>query len=76
MDGVESEDGGDGDGDGVRRRRRGAASAASWEEARRPGRVSAPSHRSSGERRAIATRRRRRSGVDPHASRGRRGWIG
>jgi hypothetical protein len=38
-----------------------AASAASWEEARRPGRVSAPSHRSSGERRAIATRRRRRS---------------
>jgi hypothetical protein len=52
VDGVESA--GVGDGDGVQRRRRCVASDASWEDARRPGRVNAPSHRSSRERRAIA----------------------
>ena len=61
VDGVEESEGeGEGeeggwDGDGARRRRRGEASAASGDGARRPGRVSEPSHRSSGERRAIAT---------------------
>lgn len=68
MEGVEESEGdGEGDGEGARRRRRGEASAASGDGVRRPGRVSEPSHRSSGGRRAIATgtrrpaRRRRRA---------------
>jgi hypothetical protein len=49
---------GEGEGDGARRRRRGEASAASGDGARRPGLVSDPSHRRSGERRAMRPGRR------------------
>lgn len=86
MEGVEESEGeGEGDGDGKRRRRRGeAASAASGDGARRPGRVSEPSHRSSGVRSAIAAgdpaRRRRAERGEESAARTRascrRGWIG